>query len=670
MKTRIPLPALILVVLTILVAVEAILVNVANGRELQVLSIGLVTFLAFPVMGLLVIRQQPSNAVGWLLLGIGLNTYLIFGNEDYAAFALITHPGSIPGGHVFAWLSVVAWIPLILMVLLFLPMLFPDGRLLSPRWWIVAGSGLVFAVLAFISNGLMPGRVSSVYPSLMNPLGISGARETLGILNDLSIPFGVFALMGMLTSVVVRYRRGDSLLRRQLRGFLLAVGLAIVPFALNDVNPSLSELLVVLLVPLVPVAIALAILRYRLYDVDVVISRALVYGTLAVFITAVYVGIVVGVGALIGSGNRPNVLLSILATAVVAVAFQPVRQKVQRQANRLVYGKRATPYEVMAGFADRMAETLAVDEVLPRMAEAAARGVSAPAARVTLRLPDGSDRITSWPDDISAADFSHVLPVSYRGEQVGEIAIRKRPGESITPSEAKLLADLASQAGLVLHNVRLTTELQARLNEITEQAAQLRASRYRIVSARQTEQQRLESEIRNSVQGRLESIRAELADAEHLLVQDPTRASEALDRLTTQTQGTLDQLRDLARGIFPPLLADRGLVPALEAHVRKGKVHISIDALASLAATRYEPGVEAAVYFACIEALRRASASTVIRVADDGAELQFSVDRLASAMNGEMQGSQDRIAAVGGTLDIREEAVIGRIPLTREMVPA
>ena len=110
---------------------------------------------------------------------------------------------------------------------------------------------------------------------------------------------------------------------------LAAVGLAIVPFAMNDVNPSLSELLVVLLVPLVPVAIALAILRYRLYDVDVVINRALVYGTLAVFITAVYVGIVVGVGALIGSGNRPNVLLSILATAVVAVAFQPVRQRVQ-----------------------------------------------------------------------------------------------------------------------------------------------------------------------------------------------------------------------------------------------------------------------------------------------------------------------------------------------------
>src|SRR5205823_2823655 len=274
--------------------------------------------------------------------------------------------------------------------------------------------------------------------------------------------------------------------------------IAIIPFGLNDVSPYLSELLVVVLVPLVPISIALAVLRYRLYDIDVVINRTLVYGALAVFITAVYVGIVVGIGSLIGSGTHANLLLSILATAVIAVAFQPVREWVQRLANRLVYGERATPYEVMAGFADRMAETLSANEVLPRMAEAAARGVSAPAARVALRLPDGSDRRICWPEDIPAGDFSHVLTVSYGGEPVGEIAVRKRPGESVTASEAKLLAGLASQAGLILHNVRLATELQTRLNEITDQAAQLRASRHRIVAARQTEQQRIEGEIRGS----------------------------------------------------------------------------------------------------------------------------------------------------------------------------
>jgi len=112
------------------------------------------------------------------------------------------------------------------------------------------------------------------------------------------------------------------------------------------------------------------------------------------------------------------------------------------------------------------------------------------------------------------------------------------------------------------------------------------------------------------------------------------------------------------------------LVPALEAHVRKGKVHVSIDALASLAATRYEPSVEAAVYFACVEALRRATTSTVIRLVDDGDELRFSVDGIANAFHDDLQASQDRIAAVGGTLEIREGAVSGGIRLIREMVPA
>ena len=663
MTRRIRLVGLALAGLCVLLAVADLAVSAANGRGVDLPSVGFVTFLAFPAMGLLLVRHLPANRIGWLLLGIGLNVYLLFGNEDFAQFALTHHALQIAA--VFEWLFGIAWLPFVLMVLLFLPMLFPDGRLPSPRWRVVVLSGLIYGALAFAGNAFTPGHISPTYPALTNPWTIPGMKATFDVLINLSLAFGVFALLGMLASVVVRYRRGDGLERRQLQWFFLAIVLTIVPFLLNGVSDFLSQLLLVLLVPLLPVSIGLAILRYRLYDIDVVINRALVYGALAVFITAVYVGIVVGISVVIGAGSGPDIPLSILATAVVAVAFQPVRQWVQRLANRLVYGKRATPYEVMAGFADRMAETLAIDEVLPTMAEAAARGVSAPAARVTLRLPDGSDRVTNWPNNTPGGEFSQVLPVSYRGESVGEIAIRKRPGEAVTASETKLLVDLASQAGLVLHNVRLATELQARLNEITDQAAQLRASRYRIVAARQNEQQRLEGEIRGGVQGGLESIRAELGDAERLLDQDPVRASAALDGMTAQTQATLDRLRELARGIFPPLLADRGLVPALEAQVRKGEAHIPIDADSHLATARYDPGVEAAVYFACVEALRRATTSTVIRLVDDSKELRFSVDGLANAMNGEMQDSQDRIAAVGGALEIGDVAVSGRIPLSQ-----
>src|SRR6202040_2055700 len=135
----------------------------------------------------------------------------------------------------------------------------------------------------------------------------------------------------------------------------------------------------------IPVAIGLAVMRYGLYDIDVFISRTLVYGSLAVFITAVYVGIAVGVGTLVGSGGKPNLALSILATAIVAIGFQPVRERVQKVANRLVYGKRATPYEVLSEFSGRVAETYAADEVLPRMARVLQEGTGAEAATVWLR---------------------------------------------------------------------------------------------------------------------------------------------------------------------------------------------------------------------------------------------------------------------------------------------
>ena len=126
-----------------------------------------------------------------------------------------------------------------------------------------------------------------------------------------------------------------------------------------------------------PVAIGIAVLKYRLYDIDIIISRTLVYGSLAVFITAVYVGIAVGIGTLVGSGGKPNLALSILATAIVAIGFQPVRERVQKVANRLVYGKRATPYEVLSEFSGRVAETYAADEVLPRMARVLQEGTGA-----------------------------------------------------------------------------------------------------------------------------------------------------------------------------------------------------------------------------------------------------------------------------------------------------
>src|SRR5205807_1829325 len=245
----------------------------------------------------------------------------------------------------------------------------------------------------------------------------------------------------------------------------------------------------------VPLAIGIAVLKYRLYDIDVVINKTVVFSALAAFITAVYVAIVVGIGAAIGQGtSKPNLGLSILATAVVAVAFQPVRERIQRFANHLVYGKRATPYEVLSEFASRMAGASAIEDVLPRMARVLAQATGAARADIWLKVGGELRTETSWPSDESQPapvplgvhglppmpGADRAVPVLHQGELLGAISILKRPGESLTPTEDKLVSDLASQAGLMLRNVRLTEELLARLED-------LRASRRRLVAAQDAE---------------------------------------------------------------------------------------------------------------------------------------------------------------------------------------
>ena len=290
----------------------------------------------------------------------------------------------------------------------------------------------------------------------------------------------------------------------------------------------------IVLVPLVPVESGIAIMKHRLYDIDVVISKTIVYGSLAAFITAVYVLVVVGLGSL-GSGSlhagpRPNLGLSILATAVVAVAFQPVRERVQHLANRLVFGKRATPYEALSDFAGRMGGAYAADDVLPRMARVLAEGTGAGDAVVWLK--DGAELVagaagpltpdrrrgracaTAKSPAIGGSD--RVALVSYQGETLGALSVSKRPGENLTPVEGKLMSDLAGQAGLVLRNIGLTQQLQAKLTE-------LQASRRRIVAAADDQRRRIERDIHDGAQQQLLAIAAKLAAAESVAGQDEER---------------------------------------------------------------------------------------------------------------------------------------------------
>jgi signal transduction histidine kinase len=412
---------------------------------------------------------------------------------------------------------------------------------------------------------------------------------------------------------------------------------------------------------------------------DVVISKAIVYAGLALFISSAYVAIVLSVGALVG-GDASDTALQIAATATVAVAFEPARERLQRLANRLVYGERATPYQVMSSFGHRMAQAPSVDRVLPDMAEAAARGVAATGSRVTVFLADGTERSVTWPGGEPFGHTSISLAVAHAGSPIGEIAISKPANESIRPAERVLLEDLAGHAGLALHNVRLASDLEGKVAELAAQTREIERSRERLVTARDAQRRRLERELREGVGAELAAIRDEVDSDAQRVTMDPDGVQRSLDELGVRANGALDGLREVARGIFPPLLIDKGLAAALESYVRKSADGATLEIDPVVAATRFEPASENAVYFCCVQALQNAwrhapGANVTVRlgigepyvltfvVRDDGAGFDPTGVRTGEGT----QIMSDRVAALGGSLVVastpgRGTTVTGTVP--------
>ena len=279
------------------------------------------------------------------------------------------------------------------------------------------------------------------------------------------------------------------------------------------------------------------------------------------------------------------------------------------------------------------------------------------------RLRVAGDELPEFPGSAEA------FPVRHQGELLGALTLDKSPTEPLTPTETKLLSDLASQVGLVLRNVRLTSELQARLED-------LRASRQRLVAAQDEERRRLERNLHDGAQQQLVALAVKLGMAETLAKKDPDRTAEMLSGLKADTTDALDNLRDLARGIYPPLLADKGLGAALDSQARKAAVPttVEVDSVG-----RYPQEVEAAVYFCCLEALQNVAkysgaSRAFIRLLADHGTLRFEIeDDGAGFDSGKigygtgLQGMADRLDAIGGTLEVRSRpgegtTITGLIP--------
>jgi signal transduction histidine kinase len=627
---------------------------------------GAVLGLAVPAVGFVLASRRPGNRIGWLFLAAGLTVGLRSFSQQYALHALIAAPGSWPAGRVFGWLFNWIW-PVPLSMLAFVFLIFPTGHLSSPRWRPAAWFVVSALALATVSVLVAATRI------WVQPFNHSFQR---GPQLDLVPVFIVLAaLVVSVMALVVRFARSAGEERLQLKWFAAAAVLVVVTLIVAfRWGSTVTNVLLYLAILCLWVAVAIAVLKYRLYGIDIVISKTVQYGSLAVFITTVYAALVAGVGTL--AGNQRSPLLAALAAAVVAVAFQPVRQWAGRLANRVVYGRRATPYQVLSAFARRIGGTYSSQEVLPQMAQTVAAGTGAEQVVVWLRVDDqlrpeassdGSPPAGPLPVEghqlPQLPDSDTGVPVVHQGELLGAISVQMPKDEPLRPAGAQLVADVASQAGLVLSNVGLVEDL--------------RASRQRLVAAQDEERRRLERNLHDGAQQDLVAlaVKAQLADI--TVDEDPAQAKQILGELKADAAGALENLRDLARGIYPPLLADLGLAAALGAQARKSPLPVTVDADGI---GRFPQATEAAVYFCCLEALQNTAKyahATQARiclqaqngtlrftVSDDGAGYDTSHTPLGSGQ----RNMADRLAALGGRLEVRSAprqgtTITGHLPV-------
>jgi signal transduction histidine kinase len=651
---------------------------VANHEPISEQVPYIVAFSMFGVVGAVIVSRDRRNVIGLMLLYASLFTAASFlAGELFTWLVVRGHAG--PFVVFLGLMNNFGWLLGILPVIFILPLVFPDGHLPSPRWRPLLWGTIAF--LAVVGVTLIFGQ-----PTL------TGSNENVGVPN----PFFVHrvlldSVIGLLFPVVflasvgslfLRFRRSVGIERQQIKWVTFGLAFAFVMIIVGDFVLSGSGVLAAVVAGAgflaFPVSIGVAVLRFRLYDLDVVVRKTVVAGVLAVFVGVVYAAFVAAGSLLVGSNDTT---IAVVAAVVLAVAFQPVRIRARRFADRLVYGKRANPYEVLTEFSSRVGGAYATEDVVPRMAQILGEGAGAKVARVWLRVGRELRPSASWPSDAAAQSNvsidgdavptmlgAYAAAVRDRGELLGALSVEMPASDPMTPDKERLVADLASQAGLVLRNVALVEEL--------------RESRRRLVAAQDHERRKLERNIHDGAQQQLVALAVKARLARQFVARDPTKTEEMLGQIEAETQTALDDLRDLARGIYPPLLADKGLGSALDAQARKASFPVQVDADG---VGRLPQDVEAAVYFSCLEALQniakyaqasnatielRLEASTFsFAVSDDGCGFDTS-----SVSGSGLQGVTDRLAAIGGTFEVESApgagtTVSGRVPI-RSQSPA
>ncbi len=574
-----------------------------NPVEGVVIAVG---FGAFAVVGALLVAKRSANVVGWIMVALALMVGLFPAGDAYAAYVMTARGRPDALAVAGAWFQSWYWFFLLGLAFVYLPLLFPDGRLPSRRWLpvaVLAGIGILGLVVLGMLTDTLSGQ--NVDYRIENPIGIEGLRpvEDLPVFGVLGALFAV-GLFGAVASVVVRFRRSRGVERQQMKWFLLATA-PILLLPLTDYVPgAVGSVVFGFVLIALPTAIGVAILRYRLYDIDLVINRTLVYGTLTALVVGIYVLVVGGLGALLRV--QGNLLVSLVAAGIVAVLFAPLRERVQRGVNRLMYGERDEPYAVLSRLGERLGATLEPEAVLPTIARTVREALKLPYAGISLGDEEGP---------VVAEHGSPVadplrVPLVYRGEPIGQLLLGPRAGEGgFSAADRRLLADLARQAGIAVHAARLTNDLQR--------------SRERLIAAREEERRRLRRDLHDGLGPTLGSLALKLDVAGDMVEGDPAATRTLLRGLKEQAQSAVADVRRLVYALRPPALDDLGLLGAIRetaAQHDAGRLRISVDAPERL--PPLPAAVEVAAYRIAQEALtnvaRHAGASRcTVRLALD-----------------------------------------------------
>ena len=611
------------------------------------------TAAAGAIVGALILSRHQRHRIGWLFTIGQLGTAAGQAAEAYGWAVL---DGDLDGSSTLAHLA--SWFANATSTFLFaslalLALLAPDGRLPSRRWRPVAYLLGASMALFFVGLALVP-------PQEMEPSGAPNASLAATVLAGSGQVGMTVGLLLAGVALVVRLRRASGEERQQLRWIAAAVALVAATLMAIVVHnlvrggnvPADLRLAVVLSVAIlaVPVATGFAVLRYRLYDIDLVIGTAVKAGVLASFVTIGYVAVVTVAGMVLGRAGSSDFVGSLVAMVVVALAFQPLRRRLRRMADRVVYGRRADPYEALARFSRSLAALASNTSVLPRFAEALAGATGASQVRARLSLPGGV-AIATWPEAPSATDAEADVnfPVSHAGEQLGEMAVLLPAGGSLSREQSRLAAELSQQAGLAFHNARLDASLRAQVEALARDSAELEASRRRLVFAEDLERDHLVGAIRRDVGRYLAPMMAELDRLAGLVACDSEAADRLLEELEAQANRALDALRDLSHGLFPALLADRGLAAALESYRQHSDRRVDLEIPPGVRGVRLAPEREAAGYFCGVETLAALDPGRLgLLIRQDRLEIR-SEGRLAGPLPADFgQRLVDRAEAVGG----------------------